>query len=115
MVLVSNSCVVASMSEQTSNLSVDFLCTVMGPTVISTDGLLSSAPDRCTYLLLSSPLDPQFQILGNFQERRRKDVSFLDSVTLVLDEPGVRIHLKQGGRVLVSCSDMVQDLSGSLT
>lgn len=93
------------MSEQKMNLSMDFLCTVMGPTVINTDGLLSSVPDRCTYLLLSVPSNPHFQILANFQDRRRKDLSFLDSVTLLLDEPGVRIHLKQGGRVLVSCRE----------
>ncbi|XP_037540118.1 alpha-tectorin-like [Nematolebias whitei] len=104
--LGNGSCVVASMSEQTSNLSMNFLCTVMGPTVINTDGLLSSVPDRCTYLLLSIPSDPHFQILANFQDRRRKDVSFLDSVMLLLDEPGVRIHLKQGGRVLLDDSEL---------
>lgn len=38
---------------------------------------------------------------ATFQERRRKDVSLLDSVILKLDEGNVNIKLEQGGRVKV--------------
>ncbi|KAK2863433.1 hypothetical protein Q5P01_002966 [Channa striata] len=62
-------------------------------------GQVNSVQDRCAYSLMSAPSLPDFLVLGNFQERRRKDVSFLDSVTLRLDGSGVLIHLEQGGRV----------------
>ena len=42
------------------------------------------------------------KVVGVFQDRRRKDVSFLDQVILRLDGPGVNIHLGQGRRVQVS-------------
>lgn len=80
----------------------DATCTVTGPTVIDIHGQVSSVPDRCGYGLIWTPSAPDFHVLANFQERRRKDVSFLDSVTLQLDVPGVHIHLGQGGRVWVS-------------
>lgn len=64
---------------------------------------MNSVQDRCAYSLMSGPSVPDFHVQTNFQERRRKDVSFLDSVTLRLDGPGVHIHLEQGGRVRVSC------------
>ncbi|KAK2863432.1 hypothetical protein Q5P01_002965 [Channa striata] len=74
-------------------------CTVTGPTVMDLKGQVNSVQDRCAYSLMSAPSLPDFLVLGNFQERRRKDVSFLDSVTLRLDGSGVLIHLEQGGRV----------------
>uniref|UniRef100_A0A3Q0RF68 ZP domain-containing protein n=1 Tax=Amphilophus citrinellus TaxID=61819 RepID=A0A3Q0RF68_AMPCI len=74
-------------------------CTVTGPTVMDIHGQVNSIQDRCAYSLVSTPLVPDFHVLANFQERRRKDVSFLDSVTLRLDGPGVYIHLEQGGRL----------------
>lgn len=75
-------------------------CTVTGPTVIDVHGHMNSIQDRCAYSLFSTPLLPDFLVLGNFRDRRRKDVSFLDSVTLRLD--GHDIHLEQGGIVQVS-------------
>lgn len=73
-----------------------------GPAVIDSDGRVNSVQDRCAHSLMSLPSVPNFHVLANFQERRRKDVSFLDSVTLRLD--GSDIHLQQGGRVQVSYS-----------
>ncbi|XP_039461534.1 uncharacterized protein LOC120435699 [Oreochromis aureus] len=75
------------------------VCTVTGPTVIDFHGQMNSLQDRCGYCLFSTPSVPDFHVQGNFRERHRKDVSFLDSVTLCLGEPGIRIHLEQGGRV----------------
>ncbi|MEQ2246371.1 hypothetical protein ILYODFUR_037804, partial [Ilyodon furcidens] len=80
--------------------SLDSICTVTGPAVIDFHGQQNYVKDRCSYSLLRIPSVPDFQVLANFQERRRKDVSFLDSVTLRLNGSGVHIHLKQGGRVL---------------
>uniref|UniRef100_A0A3Q2VYC1 Alpha-tectorin-like n=1 Tax=Haplochromis burtoni TaxID=8153 RepID=A0A3Q2VYC1_HAPBU len=75
-------------------------CTVTGPTIIDVHGQINSIQDRCAYSLFSTPSLPDFLVLGNFRDRRRKDVSFLDSVTLRVD--GHYIHLEQGGRVQVS-------------
>ncbi|XP_076738741.1 uncharacterized protein LOC143416978 [Maylandia zebra] len=74
-------------------------CTVTGPTVIDFHGQVNSVEDRCSYSLVLTPSVPDFHVLGNFRERRRKDVTFLDSVTLVLDRPSIKIHLEQGGTV----------------
>ncbi|KAK2863431.1 hypothetical protein Q5P01_002964 [Channa striata] len=74
-------------------------CTVTGPTVINFKGQVNSVQDRCAYSLMSAPSLSDLLVLGNFQERLRKDVSFLDSVTLRLDGSGVLIHLEQGGRL----------------
>lgn len=82
--------------------SLDSICTVTGPAVIDFHGQQNSVRDRCSYSLLRIPSVPGFQVLANFQERRRKDVSFLDGVTLRLD--GSAVHLKQGGRVLLDDS-----------
>ncbi|XP_026225035.1 uncharacterized protein LOC113168243 [Anabas testudineus] len=86
-------------------------CTVTGPTVIDFHGQVNSIQDRCAYSLLSDPSVPNFQVLANFQERRRKDVSFLDSVTLTVDGSGVLIHLEQGG--VVKLDDSVLTLNSS--
>lgn len=80
----------------------DSTCTVSGPAVIDIHGQVNSVQDRCAYTLMSTPSVPDLQVLANFQERRRKDVSFVDSVTLRLNSTGVYIHLKQDGRVQVS-------------
>ncbi|XP_015801547.3 uncharacterized protein [Nothobranchius furzeri] len=76
-------------------------CTVTGPTVIDFNGHLGFVADRCAYSLMSDSKN-NFKVLASFQERRRRDVSFLDSVTLQLDDPGVQIHLEQGGRVQIN-------------
>nr|ABS32022.1 sperm plasma glycoprotein 120 [Melanochromis auratus] len=87
-------------------------CTVTGPTVIDVHGHMSSIQDRCAYSLFSAPLLPDFLVLGNFRERRRKDVSFLDSVTLRVD--GHDIHLEQGGRVQLDDSTLTLSSSSQL-
>lgn len=78
------------------------ICTVTGPSVIDFYGQLDYVRDRCVYSLLEITPISNFRLLAKFQERRRKDVSFLDSVKLQLNN--VSFHLKQGGRVLVSQS-----------
>ncbi|KAE8277530.1 hypothetical protein D5F01_LYC24512 [Larimichthys crocea] len=90
-------------------------CTVSGPAVIDSDGRVNSVQDRCAHSLMSLPSVPNFHVLANFQERRRKDVSFLDSVTLRLD--GSDIHLQQGGRVqlndtTLTLNSSVQEVHG---
>ncbi|KAK5618351.1 hypothetical protein CRENBAI_019423 [Crenichthys baileyi] len=91
--------------------SLDTICTVTGPAVIDFHGQQNSVKDRCSYSLLRIPSVPDFQVLANFQERRRKDVSFLDSVTLRLNGSSVHIHLKQGGRVLLDDSALTLNSS----
>ncbi|XP_054471822.1 alpha-tectorin-like [Anoplopoma fimbria] len=73
------------------------MCSVTGSTVIDFVGRVHSVPDRCGYTLMGSLSFPGLRMLGVFQERRRKDVSFLDRV--MLEGPGVQISLEQGGRV----------------
>lgn len=51
-------------------------CTVTGPTVIDFHGQVNSVEDRCSYSLVLTPSVPDFHVLGNFRERRRKDVTF---------------------------------------
>uniref|UniRef100_A0A8C4HGW9 ZP domain-containing protein n=1 Tax=Dicentrarchus labrax TaxID=13489 RepID=A0A8C4HGW9_DICLA len=80
------------------------MCTVTGSTVIDFIGRVHSVPDRCGYTLMKPSSIPDFQVLGVFQERRRKDVSFLDSVILQLGTEGVQIFLEQGGRVQLNDS-----------
>lgn len=75
-------------------------CTVTGPTVIDFHGHVNTVEDRCAYSLLSTPKVPDFLLLANFRERRREDVSFLDSVTLTGTD--FQIHMEQGGVVRVS-------------
>lgn len=72
---------------------------MIGPAVVNVRGGLEYVQDRCEYTLLSVSSDQNLTVTGRFQERRRKDVSFLDRVTLNLSSP---VHLEQGGRVLVS-------------
>uniref|UniRef100_A0A3B3X3U6 ZP domain-containing protein n=1 Tax=Poecilia mexicana TaxID=48701 RepID=A0A3B3X3U6_9TELE len=76
------------------------ICTVTGPTVIDFQGQQSSVTDRCVYSLVSDS-SSGFEVLANFQERRRRDVSFLDSVSLRPAGSKVYFHLEQGGRIKV--------------
>uniref|UniRef100_A0A3Q1IRN5 ZP domain-containing protein n=1 Tax=Anabas testudineus TaxID=64144 RepID=A0A3Q1IRN5_ANATE len=89
-------------------------CTVTGPSVIDFHSQVTFIEDRCAYSLLSTPLVPDFLLLANFQERRRKDVSFLDSVTLLLGSAGAQIHLEQGGRVLLDDTLLTLNLSAQM-
>uniref|UniRef100_A0A3Q3WYS0 ZP domain-containing protein n=1 Tax=Mola mola TaxID=94237 RepID=A0A3Q3WYS0_MOLML len=77
---------------------LDYVCSVIGPAVVNVRGGLEYVQDRCEYTLLSVSSDQNLTVTGRFQERRRKDVSFLDRVTLNLSSP---VHLEQGGRVLL--------------
>ncbi|XP_015249954.1 PREDICTED: uncharacterized protein LOC107097344, partial [Cyprinodon variegatus] len=77
---------------------VNRICTVTGPTVVDSQGYQSSVTDRCMYSLLSDS-SSSFELLANFQERRRRDVSFLDSVSLRPVGSNDYFHLEQGGRV----------------
>ncbi|KAF0026871.1 hypothetical protein F2P81_021608 [Scophthalmus maximus] len=79
------------------------MCTATGSTVIDFAGRVHSVQDRCGYTLFRSSLIPGFQVLGMFQERRRRDVSFMERVMLELAS-GVQISLEQGSRVLVNNS-----------
>ncbi|XP_040913273.1 uncharacterized protein LOC121194439 [Toxotes jaculatrix] len=72
----------------------DATCTVTASSAIDFSGSVDHVPGRCAYSLLSH-LD--VQLLAVFQDRRRKDVSFLDHV--ILKKTGVSIHLGQSGRV----------------
>lgn len=73
------------------------ICTVTGPTVIDFSGKLNAVKDRCAYTLMENE---EFSIVANFRDRRRRDVSFVDSVTLKFT--GDTYDLQQGGRVVVS-------------
>ncbi|XP_042283229.1 alpha-tectorin-like [Thunnus maccoyii] len=75
---------------------LDATCTVTGSTVIDLGGKVVSVPDRCAYTLMS---ESGVHLQAVFQDRRRKDVSFLDHVILHLNDSGVNFHLGQGGRV----------------
>uniref|UniRef100_A0A3B3IN35 ZP domain-containing protein n=1 Tax=Oryzias latipes TaxID=8090 RepID=A0A3B3IN35_ORYLA len=90
------------------------LCTVTGPTVIDFRGQMNSVSDRCEYTLLQDQ-STGFSLKANFLERRRRDVSFVDSVTLDFSQ-GADIQLLQGHRVLVSSpvtlSGLVQTFNG---
>ncbi|XP_035531818.1 alpha-tectorin-like [Morone saxatilis] len=87
------------------------MCTVTSSTVIDFLGRVHSVPDRCGYTLMRPSSIPDFQVLGVFQERRRKDVSFLDRVILQLGTEGVQIFLEQGGRVQLN--DTVLNLNAT--
>ncbi|XP_067381086.1 alpha-tectorin-like [Channa argus] len=89
-------------------------CTVTGSTVIDFNGQVNSVQDRCVYSLVSDDNIPDFLVLGNFQERRRKGVSFLESVKLRLDGSGVLIHLEQGGRVQLDDTTLTLNSSTQL-
>ncbi|TNN48969.1 Trace amine-associated receptor 6 [Liparis tanakae] len=75
------------------------VCSVTGSTVIDFVGRVQSVPDRCGYTLMQSSLFPGLTLLAVFQERRRKDVSFVDRLILQLE--GVQISMEQSGRVLL--------------
>ncbi|XP_062258103.1 uncharacterized protein LOC133966979 [Platichthys flesus] len=82
------------------------VCTVIGSTVIGFAGQVQAVPDRCGYTLFKSTSIPGFQVVGVFQERRRKDVSFLKRVILQLDAAGVQISLEQGSRALLDTREL---------
>ncbi|XP_023821554.2 uromodulin-like isoform X2 [Oryzias latipes] len=96
--------------SSTSSCSVKGLCTVTGPTVIDFRGQMNSVSDRCEYTLMQDQ-STGFSLKANFMERRRRDVSFVDSVTLDFSQ-GDDIQLLQGHRVLVGGSPVI--LSGSV-
>uniref|UniRef100_A0A673AZ12 ZP domain-containing protein n=1 Tax=Sphaeramia orbicularis TaxID=375764 RepID=A0A673AZ12_9TELE len=84
---------------------MDAMCTVTGPTIIDVMGHIHTVPDRCGYTLMKHASIPGFQVLGVFQERRRRDVSFLDRVIIHLSN--AKIFLEQGGRVKVDDQELL--------
>ncbi|XP_062245614.1 uncharacterized protein LOC133955001 [Platichthys flesus] len=82
------------------------VCTVIGSSVVGFAGQVQAVPDRCGYTLFRSRSVPGFQVVGVFQERRRKDVSFLKRVILQLDAGGVQISLEQGSRALLDTREL---------
>uniref|UniRef100_A0A3B3B6L0 ZP domain-containing protein n=1 Tax=Oryzias melastigma TaxID=30732 RepID=A0A3B3B6L0_ORYME len=91
------------------------LCTVTGPTVIDFSEQINSVSDRCEYSLLHDQ-STGFSLKANFLERRRRDVSFVDSLTLDFSDSD-DIQLLQGHRVKVTGSPVtltssVQTFSG---
>ncbi|XP_078791891.1 alpha-tectorin-like isoform X5 [Oryzias latipes] len=105
-------CSNTSVSSTSSSIScsVKGLCTVTGPTVIDFRGQMNSVSDRCEYTLLQDQ-SAGFTLKANFLERHRRDVSFVDSLTLDFSQ-GADIQLLQGHRVLVGGSPVT--LSGSV-
>ncbi|XP_054916843.1 uromodulin-like [Poeciliopsis prolifica] len=87
------------------------ICTVTGPAVIDFQGRFAPVTDRCVYSMLSDP-SAGLEVFATFRERRRRDVSFLDSVTLKLQDPAVQFHLEQGGRVQVNDTQLNLSSSG---
>ncbi|KAK2863507.1 hypothetical protein Q5P01_003040 [Channa striata] len=75
------------------------ICTLVGPTVIDFHDNVAYVEDRCGYVVLSDPTAPDYRVVATYQERRRKDVSFLDS--LILEGPGFQIDIRQDGTVWV--------------
>ncbi|XP_078791888.1 uncharacterized protein LOC105356345 isoform X2 [Oryzias latipes] len=101
--------------SSTKSCLVKGLCTVTGPTVFDFRGQMNSVSDRCEYTLLQDQ-SAGFSLKANFLERRRRDVSFVDSVTLDFSQ-GADIQLLQGHRVLVggspvTLSGLVQTFNG---
>uniref|UniRef100_A0A3B5AT48 ZP domain-containing protein n=1 Tax=Stegastes partitus TaxID=144197 RepID=A0A3B5AT48_9TELE len=93
----------------------DKICTVTGHTVINILGQMTVIEDRCSYSLLSAPSNPNFRLVGNFRERRRTDVSFLESVTLQLRDVFVNIHLEQGAKLnesVLRLNSSLRDVQG---
>ncbi|XP_042266311.1 alpha-tectorin-like isoform X1 [Thunnus maccoyii] len=90
---------------------LDAICTVSGSDVIDISGNIGSVLDRCAYTLIS---DTGFKLLAVFQERRRKDVNFLDHVILHLDEKDVNIQLGPGGGAQVDDSALSLNSSTQL-
>ncbi|XP_035531005.1 IgGFc-binding protein-like [Morone saxatilis] len=113
-VVTNFSCGPSERCQGNNTCMFDSTCTVSGPAVIDIHGQVNSVQDRCAYTLMSTPSVPDLQVLANFQERRRKDVSFVDSVTLRLNSTGVYIHLKQDGRVQVDNTTLTLNSSVQL-
>ncbi|XP_071328649.1 pancreatic secretory granule membrane major glycoprotein GP2-like [Trachinotus anak] len=78
-------------------------CTLIGSTVIGFGDNVTTVSDRCGYTLMSHG---GVHIVAVFQERRRKDVSFLEQMILHLDGERTNIHLKQGGRVQLNNTEL---------
>ncbi|XP_068164932.1 uncharacterized protein [Antennarius striatus] len=94
----------------------DPLCTVIGPSVIDFFNFNFTVEDRCTYTLMSTS---NVTINGEFKQRRRKDISLLDNLTLMFTNVNEIIKLLHDGRVLVNNTELnlkntPEDLGGGL-
>jgi len=90
-----------------------FVCAVTGSTVVRFYDRTTSISDRCTYGLLQPEAGNDFSIFADFKERRRRDVPFLDSLTLRL-RTGSELELLQGGRVQLDGRDVMLDSSAQM-
>ncbi len=81
---------------------LDPTCTVTGPSIIDFSGRTALIEDRCTYNLIRDSTIPGLVVRGTFEDRRRKDVYFLDSVILYIESTETHFYLEQGSRVRVS-------------
>ncbi|RVE60732.1 hypothetical protein OJAV_G00183960 [Oryzias javanicus] len=109
------SCGPSGQCDGNGTCSVKGLCTVTGPTIIDFNGQINSVSDRCEYTLLLDQ-NTGLTLKANFLERRRRDVSFVDSLTLDFSDSD-DIQLLQGHRVMVAGSPVtlnssVQTFSG---
>ncbi|XP_070849847.1 alpha-tectorin-like [Chaetodon trifascialis] len=109
-VLIITECGPLDYCQDNSICILDPICTVSGPAVIDFYGHLNDVQDRCAYTLLSGSTVSGLTVVGYFRERRRRDVSFLDSVTLQLDGDD-DVHLEQGG--IVKLGNTMQTINGS--
>ncbi|CAJ1050069.1 uncharacterized protein LOC117808825 [Xyrichtys novacula] len=95
------------------------VCTFTGPSVVDTSGKVGTIKDLCDYRLLSSTLLADFSVEAEYKDRRRKDVSFVNTVrikkgsaTYKMEQGGV-FKDKDGEVTLTSTSKTVGDLSVS--
>ncbi|CAJ1050067.1 uncharacterized protein LOC117808825 [Xyrichtys novacula] len=95
------------------------VCTFTGPSVVDTSGKVGTIMDLCDYHLLSSTLLADFSVEAEYKDRRRKDVSFVNTVrikkgsaTYRMEQGGV-FKDKDGEVTLTSTSKTVGDLSVS--
>ncbi|XP_070849811.1 alpha-tectorin-like [Chaetodon trifascialis] len=109
-VLIITECGPLDYCQDNSICILNPICTVSGPAVIGFQNHLISVEDRCAYTLLSGSSVSGLTVVGYFRERRRRDMSFLDSVTLQLDRDD-DVHLEQGG--IVKLGNTTQTINGS--
>ncbi|XP_072322128.1 alpha-tectorin-like [Eucyclogobius newberryi] len=81
-----------STAPTTSSFS---LCTVTGSAVIDVAGFVSSISHHCVYNLLSLS---GFEVLGAFQDKRRKDLSLFDHLILRINKK-TKIVIGPGNRI----------------
>uniref|UniRef100_A0A3B3B510 ZP domain-containing protein n=1 Tax=Oryzias melastigma TaxID=30732 RepID=A0A3B3B510_ORYME len=102
-------------NDVSSSASISCLCSVVGSNILDFTGDFWFVTDLCDYFLLREK-PTGFSLKAKFLERRRRDVSFVDSLTLDFSDSD-DIQLLQGHRVMVAGSAVtltssVQTFSG---